>query len=190
MLKEHKGWHSRGYAPHFDSPECPQHVVFRTAGSLPAHLLTGMDLGAAARRRAVDEALDQGAGQRPLADPEAAGIVEAALLHFHDDRYDLIAWCVMPNHVHVVASWPPGWRLGDSVRTWKAYSSAMINRRNGATGAFWARDYFDRFIRDQHQLSRTVAYVEDNPVKAGLVQTAQDWRFSSAWSKREQEERA
>ena len=117
MLKEHKGWHNRGYAPHFDSPECSQHVVFRTAGSLPAHLLTVMDLGAAARRRAVDEALDRGTGPRPLADPEAAGIVEAALLHFHEDRYDLIAWCVMPNHVHVVASWPPGWRLGDSVRT-------------------------------------------------------------------------
>jgi REP-associated tyrosine transposase len=44
---------------------------------------------------------------------------------------------------------------------------------------FWAPDYFDRYMRDEHHLAGTIAYIEGNPVKAGLCENAKDWRFSS-----------
>ena len=47
-------------------------------------------------------------------------------------------------------------------------------------GTFWMVDYYDRFIRDGRHLARAIAYVERNPVKAGLCREAQDWPFSSA----------
>jgi hypothetical protein len=47
-------------------------------------------------------------------------------------------------------------------------------------GAFWQDDYFDRYIRDEAHYRRVVRYIENNPVKAGLVRTAAEWPWSSA----------
>ena len=60
------------------------------------------------------------------------------------------------------------------------FTGREINRESGKVGPFWARDYFDRFMRDEDHLARTLQYVEANPVKAGLVTEAADWLFSSA----------
>ncbi|ABM38325.1 hypothetical protein [Polaromonas naphthalenivorans] len=46
--------------------------------------------------------------------------------------------------------------------------------------AFWMRDYWDRYIRHERRLESVIHYIHENPVKAGLCQTAQDWPFSSA----------
>lgn len=179
-MAEARGWYSRGYLPHFDSPETIQHIVVRTADSLPAYVEAAR--GEDSRRRAgiADEALDRGLGARPLAYARAAGIVENALLHFDGARYRVLAWCIMPNHAHVLIEQMEGFALPDIVRSWKTFTSARINALNGQRGAFWARDYFDRFMRDEAQLGQTIAYVENNPVKAGLCAEAAMWRFSSA----------
>jgi hypothetical protein len=57
----------------------------------------------------------------------------------------------------------------------------MANRLLGQTGAFWEPDYFDRYIRDQAHYDVAVYYIHENPVKAGLVTSAEEWRWSSAW---------
>lgn len=178
-MAESRGWYSRGYLPHFDSPERIQHVVFRTADSLPAHLQPG---GLDVRRfsEMLDGLLDLGAGACPLSGSSAAATVENALLHFDGERYRLLSWCVMPNHVHALLEQIEGARLADIVKSWKAYTAAQINKESGAAGRFWARDYFDRFMRDEAHLAATVAYIEDNPVKAGLCDEPWEWRFSSA----------
>ena len=179
-MGEARGWYSRGYVPHFDSPERIQHVVFRTFDSLPEHVRPDRQADARQRAAAFDEALDAGHGARLLSAPAAAALVENALLHFDGERYRLLAWCVMPNHVHVVFDQIEEFPLPDVVRSWKAYSAAHINRATGRRGALWARDYFDRFMRDETHLARTIDYVEINPVKAGLCRLPEDWRFSSA----------
>jgi hypothetical protein len=79
-------------------------------------------------------------------------------------RYDLLAWCVMPDHLHVILI--PGATLATIVRGWKTVSA----RRLGG-GTWWQRDYFDRLIRDEEELSQTIEYVMNNPEAAGLV----DW---------------
>jgi REP element-mobilizing transposase RayT len=104
---------------------------------------------------------------------------EDAILHFDGRRYRILAWCIMPNHVHVVVEPISANKLGTIVHTWKSFSAKQANRALGRSGPFWHRDYFDRFIRDEGHLARTVDYVENNPVKAGLVSATTAWPWSS-----------
>lgn len=176
----HKGWHSRGYLPHFDSPDTVQHVIFRTIDSLPVSVMFSLPEDLPLRRRIVDEALDKGLGVKSLLVAFNAEVVENAMLHFDGQRYHLLAWCIMPNHVHVVVTQMQGFKLSDVVGSWKGYSARQINLASGVQGAFWAPDYFDRFMRSEAQLNAAIDYVQHNPVKAGLVAQPEDWRFSSA----------
>src|SRR5262245_6819479 len=97
------GWRSRGYLPHCDADGLVQHIVFRLADSLPAGVLAKMALlDKIERFTACDRKLDAGIGRAVLSDPAVANIVVDALTQFDGERYALIAWCVMPNHVHVV----------------------------------------------------------------------------------------
>jgi len=86
----------------------------------------------------------------------------------------------MPNHVHVVLEQLQGWNLGQVVRSWKLFTTRELNELQGTRGAIWASDYFDRYMRDEDHLQQTIGYVENNPVKAGLVLTPEEWPFSSA----------
>jgi putative DNA methylase len=178
----HAGWRSRGYLPHFDNSNLVQHVVCRLADSLPAVLQKELDkVRRHDRGHAIDAALDQGHGRRDLANPAVAELVQAALLAFDADRYVLIAWCVMPNHVHALLAPGPEYGLDRIMHSLKSYTAKEANRVLRRSGAFWSREYFDRFMRDSNHLARTAAYIEGNPVKAGLCESVSDWRFSSAW---------
>ena len=180
---EHAGWRSRGYLPHLDVPHIVQHVVFRLADSLPASVHDRIvAISAAGRADAVDDALDRGLGHADLAIPEIAALVQNALLHFDGERYAVVAWCIMPNHVHVLVEPFEGHRLDAIVRNWKSFAAHAANRALRRAGAFWAPEYFDRYVRDDRHLAAVLAYIEDNPVKAGLCSDKSDWPYSSAWS--------
>ncbi|MCK9540092.1 transposase [Dokdonella sp.] len=105
-------------------------------------------------------------------------------------RYVLHAWCVMPNHVHVLIE--PRIPLRSIVQAWKAYSGRWALANNGrlalgiAGEAFWMRDYWDRFIRSDAHLRAVVAYIGNNPVTAGLCARAEQWQWSSARRRREE----
>ena len=157
---QHAGWRSRGYVPHCDGAGIIQHIVIGTIGATP------------------DAEADD--GQHFFEQPEAAAIIENALLHFDGERYRLLAWCVMSNHVHVIVEQMEGWPLANVVHSWKSFTANEVNRLLGRTGPLWMREYFDRFMRDNDHLSTTTAYVENNPVKAGLAAQPQAWRWSSA----------
>jgi REP element-mobilizing transposase RayT len=129
----------------------------------------------------LDDALDRGLGKCWLRDSEVAAIVEDALLHFDGERYALLAWCIMPNHVHVMLETRQGHPLTSVIRSWKTCSSRLANLHLRRSGEFWAPDYFDRFVRDERHYRAAIAYIEENPVKAGLVHRAAEWRWSSAW---------
>jgi REP element-mobilizing transposase RayT len=179
-MTEHKGWHSRGYLPHLDSPGTVQAVTFRLHDSLPAEILKRLEAekDPAKRRAAYDEAMDAGQGSCLLRHPDAAAIVEDCLLHRDGIDYRLIAWVVMPNHVHAVLE--PVIRLPDIVKAWKSVTAKRINAWRAEGGRVWQPEYFDRFIRDDGHLVTVVQYVENNPVKAGLCETPEQWRFGTA----------
>src|SRR5690625_3304752 len=207
-----KGWYSRNYLPHCDAPGLIQAITFRLADALPKSVLdrikhdTENDAG---RQKRIDNYLDAGHGCCWLRDPQLARIVEAALLHFDGERYRLLAWCIMPKHVHVLIETfeeasPAGETpalLGGShyeerqhlagfnartlslaaiVHSWKSFSAKEINRILARHGAVWQRDYFDRYIRDDRRLASAIAYIHGNPVQVGLVACANEWIFSSA----------
>ena len=179
-----KGWYSRGYLPHFDAPGAWQFVTYRLADSVPSELrhewAEAMKLEDDREKfRRMEAMLDRGMGACHLRNPRIAQMVQDNLW-FHDGKaYRLLAWCVMPNHVHILAEmWKP---LGTVLKNWKSYSGSEANKILGTTGeTFWQADYFDRYIRDREHYRRVVRYIENNPVKAGLVPEPCEWPWSSA----------
>ena len=193
---ERKRWFSRGYLPHFDLPDLLQSITFRLADSLPQTVLDEMACELAAhpkakrqteRERRIAAYLDDGHGACWLKEPRLAALVENALLHFDGQRYRLLAWCVMPNHVHALVETKDRFPLSGVVHSWKSFTANEANKILGCTGDFWQREYHDRFIRDDDHYRNAVGYIENNPVKAGLVKTAAAWRYSSAWNHKEKE---
>ena len=84
----------------------------------------------------------------------------------------------MPNHVHVLIEVMPGHPLLRIVHAWKSYTAKAISRIVGKR-AIWQPDYWDRAIRDERHYGRAIAYIEENPVRAGLVEAAARWPWSS-----------
>jgi putative transposase len=173
-------WRSRGYLPHCDSDSVQQHIVFSLADATTDDF---MSKNPRERVWAFDRELDRGLGSRLLAEPECARAVQDALLHHDANRYRLLAWCIMPNHVHVVVDGMSA--MSETVRLWKTWSARKINGIFNRTGGLWRREYFDRFARNEDHLRTMIHYVENNPVAAGLVAAAEDWNWSSAgWRER------
>ena len=170
-----------------------QAVTFRLADSLPAkviadwrqELAVGDPKADALLRLKIAKWEDAGHGNCLLAKSKHAALVEETLLLFDHDRYRLLDWCIMPNHIHAILSQIEGWTLDRIVKSWKSYTARKINEAEGKSGAFWARDYHDRHIRDEKHLWDARSYVRNNPVKAGLCATPEEWRFGSAWEGRE-----
>jgi REP element-mobilizing transposase RayT len=133
-----------------------------------------------ARFVAFDRVLDARAtGPDWLLRPDVAEAVVRAIFTGRDKGfYELGSWVVMPNHVHVLLR--PLVELSRVVSGIKVSSARDANRLLDRTGAFWSRDYFERWIRDSGGEQRVVRYIENNPVKAGLCREAAGWRFSSA----------
>jgi putative DNA methylase len=168
-------------------------IGFRLADSLPAVVLQRWqeelsllpdNEASVLRRRRIEIALDAGHGESSLRDVRIADMVENALLHFDGDRYRLHSWVVMPNHVHVVATPLDRWTLANIVHSWKSFTAKQANVLQRRAGPFWAREYYDRVIRDKGHHADAIAYVERNPVKAGLCRRPEEWRHSSAWEGR------
>jgi S-adenosylmethionine/arginine decarboxylase-like enzyme/REP element-mobilizing transposase RayT len=192
----------RGRLPHWEKEEGTYFVTFRLADSLPQNILEQLEqereqtekiLGSLERelshseKRRVDmlfservnEYLDKGYGDCTLRDPRVAETVAETIKRFNGDRYHLYAWCVMPNHVHVVFRTMQRNKLEDILHSWKSYTAHEANKVTGNTGTFWQREYYDHLVRDKGELDRMIAYVLDNPAKAGL----RNWQWVDAFGK-------
>ena len=190
-------WRSRGYLPHFEDSLLIQSLGFRLHDAVPSAVVQGWkdelawieglpasDPREILLRKLISRYEDAGHGACWLRDPRIAALVEEALLHFDDRRYRLIAWCVMPNHVHALVETREEWPLAGLVHSWKSYTAQRANPILKRSGHFWFREYFDRFVRDDGHFANAVRYIELNPVKAGLVDRAEEWRWGSAWKGR------
>jgi REP element-mobilizing transposase RayT len=181
------GWRSRYYLPHYDQPGVLQTITFRLADSLPDRVLAQLEEEikgrrdvSMERRKRLQSLMDAGYGACYLGEPSIATLVEESLLHFDGDRYRLLSWTVMPNHVHVLIETTPRCPLEGVIRSWKSFTAHKANRLLGRTGSFWHPDYFDRAIRDGRHFLATVEYIDNNPVKARLVPRSELWPFGSA----------
>ena len=184
-----KGWHSRGYLPHFDGYATTQFVTCRLYDSLPQKILDGFRAELEARNAPdidretmilIEKFLDAGYGRCFMNDCRIAAIVRDSLQKFDGERYRLIAWVVMPNHIHLLLRPLNGYVLHKILHSFKSFTASEANKLLRRTGKFWMRDYFDRYIRDGEHLNRTIRYIENNPVKAGFCRKPPEWEFSSA----------
>jgi len=100
-------------------------------------------------------------------------IVANSIQHLNGKDYRLIAWVVMPNHVHLVFKMLPDRSLSKAMHSLKSFTAKESNRLLGRTGLFWQREYYDRLIRNDAELERAVHYVRSNPEMAGLA----NWKW-------------
>ena len=185
MTREPKAWYSRGYHPHFDAKDVIQTINFRLADSLPTIELERLEQELKLAQdqekfERIEACLDVGHGECYLKDPRVAEIVQSALLFFDNQRYRLLAWVVMPNHVHVMVEVYDEFPIADLVKSWKGFTAREINKLLGKQGSLWGRDFYDRYIRNEEHYNNAINYIHMNPVKAGLVAKPKDWPFSSA----------
>ena len=118
--------------------------------------------------RRIEDWLDQGNGSCLLKDPALARVVADSLRHFDGRRYELAAFVVMPNHVHVLFRPLGSHHLRDIVRSWKGFTAHVINQKTGKYAKIWQKDYWDRLIRHPLHFLKCLEYIRENPRRAGL----------------------
>ncbi len=121
----------------------------------------------------IEPALHAAEGPQPLSDPRIAEIACNALKFFDGERYDLLAWSVMPNHVHALLTPRVGHDLAKILQSWKTHSAKEANRILGKSGTFWQEEYYDHIVRDGEDLKHQVGYILRNPLRG---------RVSAEWT--------
>jgi REP element-mobilizing transposase RayT len=122
--------------------------------------------------------------------PDVAALVANRIQEFDGKAYELLAYCIMPNHVHLVVNTANQvdnlqseetitstnyQQLYATLALLKGGSAFRVNQLMGRRGAFWQPESYDHYVRDAAELTRIIHYVLQNPVKAGLVDNWEDW---------------
>ena len=181
--------------PHRLPPGSEIFLTFRLAGSLPGNILAhlqaqfsgceqdGRESTYAQQRRyfgRFDALLDSNThGPMWLREPQVADVVGASLRYFHGRAYLLHCYCLMPNHVHMIVSLPDDApSLVGVLQRIKGYTALQANQLLSRTGQFWQRETYDHVVRSGEEMQRIIAYVVNNPVKAGLVESWEQWPYT------------
>ena len=146
-----------------------------------------------------DQYLDNNREIQWLGDPRVAALIRENLYHHRGTKYELLSYCVMPNHVHVLfrpnldeglkVELAPDQedenpdclsKLAKIMHSLKSYTAMKANKILGRSSTFWQEESYDHWVRDEDELERIVNYIAANPVKAGLVQEPHQWYFCSA----------
>jgi putative transposase len=122
--------------------------------------------------------------------PNARTIVLNASRHFHKERYELFATCVMPDHMHLLLQpWPKNsndkgnvvfWPLSELLHSIKSFSAHRINEVENKTRALWEKERFDRYIRSDRDLQEKFHYILRNPWHSGVAQ--QNEHYPWVWT--------
>lgn len=171
--------------PHWQPEGRPLFLTWRLFGSLPEDRYPSLDREFAGRAfEWIDRCLDE-AKQGPvwLRRDDVSQLVVDSLEHGARvmELYELHAFVVMSNHVHLLLT--PRVAASRIMQSMKGYTAREANRILGRTGEpFWQNEYFDHWIRDSAEFALVKAYVENNPVRAGIVSHPDEYRWSSAYA--------
>ena len=176
--------------PHWQPPEGTFFITYRLFGSIPMEKIRQFRkmpnrkifkeskiIREAWYFRNSDRFLDANPnGPYWLAKKEIAEIVFQSLLFNNGKQYDLHAFCIMSNHVHVLLTARKGApQLFRMMQTHKSYTAVMANRILVRSGKFWELESYDHLVRNNLSFERILRYILNNPLKARLVQRWQDW---------------
>ena len=197
--------------------------MFRLAGSLPVHVIEELRQEQGQLKREANDVRDihiqrsqsaqlrklyferfnalldhASSGPTWLKEPEVGAIVKEAIHHRDGELYNLLAYCIMPNHVHLLfellssdvnqlAGSTNEKKDRDRVSTYKVtkiieslkkYTALRANLFLKRSGVFWQHESYDHVIRDNDELENTLWYILFNPVKARLVSEWEQWKSS------------
>ena len=169
--------------PHWNQSDCVQFVTFRLVDSLPQSKLHEYRqkreewlnthpkpwdssiqedydniFGAA-----LDKWIDAGYGECLLKDKRVRDALEDVIMHSDGMSYDIYAFVIMPNHVHVLLTPREGSTVQGIVGAWKSASSHVINTLLERRGAVWERESFDHLVRNVEDFKEYLQYIVDNP---------------------------
>ena len=200
----------RRHMPHYQPRNATFHIVFRLTGSLPLFVIEELRVEremfekklsheCSISKRAQNklyyerqsfekfDVLLNGSSTFPrwLGEAVPADIVREAI-HYRDGKvYDLFAYCIMPNHVHMIVdvgrNGIPTYKdlpLFRILQSLKRHTARQANKILNRCGTFWQDESYDHIIRDGKELERTIWYILMNPVSAGLIEDWKDWRWS------------
>jgi putative transposase len=219
---------TRRHLPHWYVPGAAHFVTYRLAGTIPVAVmrqlrdrqeaqlkrLSARGMSRAADRQRVckqffaayDRYLDCDCKIDWLSRPEIAALIRRNLYRHDGAKYHLLAYCVMPNHVHVllqpielrqeegqagllvpttedvISEEVPDARspLARIMHSLKSYTGNEVNRILKRSGQLWQHKSYDHWVRDDEELERIVDYIAWNPVKAKLVGEPHQWFWSAA----------
>lgn len=179
----------RRHLPHILPLDGMFHVVFRVKGSIPTAILDKFSaefqekkLNIVAKSKIEREKLLFNLNQEyfeefehylhqekegVLSDHKIACIVKNAMF-FHDtSKYSLVAYSIMPNHVHLMVM-NVRQHLSSIMQSVKGYSAYAINKLSAVHGTFWQDENYDHMIRSRNEMAETIKYILNNPIKSGL----------------------
>jgi putative transposase len=126
--------------------------------------------------------------------PKARTIVLNSLRHFHNQRCELFAACVMPDHVHLLLQpWPKGtddnanfvfWLLSELMHSIKSFSTHRINELEKKSGSVWEKEQFDRYVRSDRDLEEKFHYILRNAWDSGVAVQNEDYPW--VWTQDEE----
>ncbi len=165
--------------PHVYGNGQPLFVTFCLDGSLPKNRKFPDGLTSGEAFVAMDRLVD-GARTGPfyLRQPEVGDMVRDAIRWRDGPQYKLHAYVVMPNHVHLLFT--PMADVSKLMQSLKRFTAFEGNRMLGISGPFWQHESYDHLVRREVESRRITRYIEENPVKAGLVATPAEFPWSSA----------
>ncbi len=132
-------------------------------------------------------------GECYLKNPDVAHIIMEKLKEMDEHYFELQAYCIMPNHLHLLINTSIQLlgtdidesnlddryiQLDKTMKHFKGATSYLSNQALGRKGKFWQRDSYDHYVRNDKEWDNIVNYILNNPVKAKLAQTSLDWKYS------------
>lgn len=175
--------HTGGHLPHWHQDGKIQFVTFRLADSLPLCQLETLKFEADRFRRNHPEPwspsvskefwskigpmeerfLDSGHGSCVLRHPAVRDVLAQAIRYNDGVEYNVVAYVIMPNHVHLLLHLPGNLELSKILHSIKRYSARKINIMLNRHGRLWMNESFDRIVRSYSHLNRCIEYIKKNP---------------------------
>ncbi len=189
--------------PHIIPEDGVFFVTFRLNNSLPLHILTKLrsdyqneikEAKETIRSSTIlksclteifdeyfidfDTLLDQYTTAFNLTENKTISQILINAIEFSNNKdYQIIAYCIMPNHVHLII-FKLKKPLFQIMKVLKGFSAREINKVLNRKGTFWHPESYDNVVRSRNELYNKIMYTLNNPVKAGLVNHYEDWPYS------------
>jgi putative transposase len=119
--------------------------------------------------------------RKPIFNNETAAniLLEAIWFGKRQNWYHILSFTIMYDHMHLIIV-PRDKNISECMKSIKGYSARKINSTIGGRGSIWQRGFYDYILDSEEKILSRISYIEENPVRKGIVENAEDYEYSSA----------